>query len=59
MRVLKFGGTSIGDADSILAVSAIVQGRSGESMVLVFSAMAAHDGRARNLGRAAARGRPR
>jgi aspartate kinase len=38
MRVMKFGGTSIGDAESILRVASIIEERAGEGAVLVFSA---------------------
>jgi aspartate kinase len=39
MRVLKFGGTSVGDVDSISSVLEIVRRQMDQPLVLVFSAM--------------------
>ena len=39
MKVLKFGGTSIGDATNIRRVCEIVASRASQPVVLVFSAM--------------------
>jgi aspartate kinase len=57
IRVLKFGGTSVGDADSIRNVCRIAADRSGDRMMLVFSAVGATTDRLDDIGRAAAGGR--
>ncbi len=54
MRVLKFGGTSIGDAESICRVCRIIDSRSEESVVLVFSAIGDTTDRLENIGALAA-----
>jgi len=58
IRVLKFGGTSVGDADSVRSVIRIVSQRRDQEMVLVFSAVGATTDRLDGIGRAAAAGRP-
>ncbi len=50
MRVLKFGGTSIGDAESICRVCRIIDSRSEEPVVLVFSAIGDTTDRLENIG---------
>jgi aspartate kinase len=50
MRVLKFGGSSIGDADAARGVVEIVAGRQREATVLVFSAVGGTTDRLENIG---------
>ena len=40
MIVVKFGGTSVGDAEAIARTAAIVRGRLGRQPVVVVSALA-------------------
>lgn len=56
IRVLKFGGTSVGDAESIRNVCRIASRRSADKMVLVFSAIGATTDRLESIGAAAAEG---
>jgi len=56
IRVLKFGGSSVGDADGIRNVCRIVGERRSDSMVLVFSAIGATTDRLETMGRTAAQG---
>lgn len=56
MRVLKFGGTSIGDSNSIKTVAGIVRQRAHPSPVLVFSAIGHTTDRLAELGNKAAAG---
>lgn len=57
MRVLKFGGTSIGDSRSIRRVVEIVRGRATGPLLLVFSALGDTTDHLLRLGTAAAEGR--
>lgn len=57
MRVLKFGGTSVQDAESIRVVAQILRRRAGEKAVLVFSAVGRTTDRLFALGRSASGGR--
>jgi len=56
MRVLKFGGTSVGDVGSIRGVADIIAGLLDKPMVLVFSAMGNTTDRLLEVGELAARG---
>jgi aspartate kinase len=56
MRVLKFGGTSIGDAERIRAVVDIVNTKRGQPLVLVFSATASTTDRLEEVAAFAAEG---
>ncbi len=57
MRVLKFGGTSVGDPDNIRKVVEVVRSRRGQHPILVFSAMGDTTDRLVEIGRDAAAGR--
>lgn len=57
MRVLKFGGTSVGDPDNIRKVVQVVKQRSACGPVLVFSAMGDTTDRLLEIGAGAAGGR--
>ncbi len=57
MRVLKFGGTSVGDPAAIRRVVRIVGRRGGEPLVLVFSAVGDTTDRLEEIGALAAAGR--
>jgi aspartate kinase len=56
MKVLKFGGTSIGDATNIRRVCEIVASRASDPTVLVFSAMGSTTDRLVEIGELAAVG---
>ncbi len=56
MRVLKFGGTSVGDAARIRTVARIVRGEKGDGAVLVFSAIGDTTDRLFDIGSLAAQG---
>ncbi len=56
MRVLKFGGTSVGDAASIRTVAEILTPLRDQPMVLVFSAMGTTTDQLAQVGELAARG---
>ena len=56
MKVLKFGGTSIGDATNIRRVGKIVASRASDPTVLVFSAMGSTTDRLVEVGELAAVG---
>ena len=56
MKVLKFGGTSIGDATNIRRVGEIVASRASRPTVLVFSAMGPTTDHLVKLGELAAAG---
>lgn len=56
MRVLKFGGTSVADAECIRTVARIVSGAVGNGVVLVFSAMGDTTDLLSSVGRLAAQG---
>jgi len=56
MRVLKFGGTSIGDAQSIRTVCEIVRRRAGDKTLLVFSAAGGTTDALDAMARSAAKG---
>jgi aspartate kinase len=56
MRVLKFGGSSIGDAESLRRVVEIVAGRRGQATALVFSAVGGSTDRLERIGELAAAG---
>lgn len=57
MRVLKFGGTSIGDVESIRRVLEIVKSEAGNDPLLVFSAMGGTTDRLVQIGECASSGR--
>ncbi len=57
MRVLKFGGTSVGDAESIRSVMEIVRRQASQPLVLVFSAMGKTTDRLAAVGESAAQGK--
>ena len=57
MRVLKFGGTSVGDAENISRVVRVVKKKLGEPVVLVFSAMGGTTDRLQEIGTLAAQGK--
>ncbi len=57
MRVLKFGGTSVGDAEAILRLAAITRSRASEPLLLVVSAVGHTTDALEAIGRAAASGR--
>jgi len=54
--VMKFGGTSVGDARAILRVCEIVRGRISQRPVVVVSAMAKVTDQVLQMGRAAGSG---
>ncbi|MDZ7296256.1 MAG: lysine-sensitive aspartokinase 3 [candidate division KSB1 bacterium] len=56
MRVLKFGGTSVGDAERIRTVARIVKHEMRDGVVLVFSAMGDTTDQLLAVGRLAAQG---
>ncbi|MBC7188408.1 MAG: lysine-sensitive aspartokinase 3 [Calditrichaeota bacterium] len=57
MRVLKFGGTSVGDAEGIRTVGHIIAGLRDRPMVLVFSAMGKTTDHLAEIGEKAAQGK--
>lgn len=57
MRVLKFGGTSVGDAESIRSVIEIIRQQADERLVLVFSAMGKTTDQLEAVGQLAAQGK--
>ncbi|MCR4440357.1 MAG: lysine-sensitive aspartokinase 3 [bacterium] len=57
MRVVKFGGTSVADPESIRTVGRIVAGLRDRPMVLVFSAMGKTTDHLAEIGESAAQGR--
>ena len=59
MKVLKFGGTSMGDANALMQVNAILQkySASGEQMVVVCSAMSGITNQLISIGKLAEQGR--
>ncbi|MGC8724237.1 MAG: aspartate kinase [Acidobacteriota bacterium] len=57
MRVLKFGGTSVGDTEAILRLAAITRSRASEPLLLVVSAVGHTTDALEAMGRAAASGR--
>ena len=57
MRVLKFGGTSVGDAANIRKVVEVIRSRVAEAPILVFSAMGQATDALTEIGRAASEGR--
>ena len=56
MRILKFGGTSVGDPDNIRKVIHVVRSRAGCQPILVFSAMGDTTDRLLHIGTRAADG---
>ena len=57
MKVLKFGGTSVGDPENIRRVVDVVKSRSAQSPLLVFSAMGDTTDRLLEIGARAVEGR--
>lgn len=57
MRVLKFGGTSVGDAANIRKVVEVIRSRAEAAPILVFSAMGHTTDALTEIGRAASEGR--
>ncbi len=57
MKILKFGGTSVGDAANIRKTMAVVKGRVSQCPVLVFSAMGDTTDILHRMGEQAAEGR--
>jgi aspartate kinase len=57
MRVLKFGGTSVGDAANIRKVVEVIRSRVAAAPILVFSAMGQATDALTEIGRAASEGR--
>ena len=56
MRILKFGGTSVGDPDNIRKVIHVVKSRAERQPILVFSAMGDTTDRLLHIGMRAAEG---
>ncbi len=59
MRILKFGGTSVGDPDNIRKVIHVVKSRAERQPILVFSAMGDTTDRLLHIGTRAAEGQSR